>query len=90
MKSDQQSPKGINTGQPENLLKWTKKSPFADILTDEVIDIANIQNLVTFIKFSDEKWEAEAAFIDSTDLLHFSKPNTVDTKTIHGCLIDLT
>ena len=38
----------------ENLLKRIKKSLFAGILTDEVIDIANIQNLFTFIKIYGE------------------------------------
>ena len=56
----------------ENLLKWIKKSPFAGIRTDEVVDIANIQNLFTFIKIYDGgHWKAEAAFIGSADLLHF-------------------
>ena len=57
----------------ENLLKRIKNFYFFGILTVEVTDIANIQNLVTFIKFYDEeKVKAETAFIDSTDLLHFS------------------
>ena len=38
-----------------NLLKRIKKFPFFGILTDELNDIANIQNLVTFIKFYDEE-----------------------------------
>ena len=76
--------------QVKDLLKRIKKSPFFGILVDEVTDIANIQNLVTFIKFYDEeKGKAGTAFIDSTDLLHFSETNGADTKTIHDCLIDL-
>ena len=35
----------------ENLIKRFKKRPFFGMLTDEVIDIANLKNLVTFIKF---------------------------------------
>ena len=35
----------------ENLLKYIERSPCFGILTDKVTDIANIQNLVTFIKF---------------------------------------
>ena len=35
----------------EDLLTKIKASPFFGILTDEVTDITNIQNLVTFIKY---------------------------------------
>ena len=52
------------------------------MLTDEVIDIANLKNLVTFIKFCNaEKWNSEAPFIDSIDLLHFSEIKIADAKT---------
>ena len=39
----------------ENLIKRIKKSPLFGILADEVTDIKNIQNLVAFIQFYDEK-----------------------------------
>ena len=39
----------------ENLLKRIKKSSFFGILKDEVTEIANIQTLVTFMKFYDEE-----------------------------------
>ena len=56
----------------QNLIKRIKKSALFGVLTDKVTDIANIQNLLTFIKFYDEeKWKADAVFIDSIDLLHF-------------------
>ena len=60
------------------------------ILTDEVTDISNLQNLVIFIKYYDhEKREALTAFIDFTDLLNFSETNSADSQTIHDCLINL-
>ena len=74
----------------EDLLTKIKASPFFGILTDEVTDITNIQNLVTFIKYIDnETGEARTPFIDSSDILHFSKTNSADSETIHDCLVDL-
>ena len=69
----------INTGQSEkeNLLKQIKN------LHCLLTDIANIQNLVTFTKFYDD------AFIDLTDLLHFSETNAAIAKTIHDCLTNV-
>ena len=67
-----------------------KASPFFGILTDEVTDITNIQNLVTFIKYFDnETGESRTSFIDSSDILHFSKTNSTDSETINDCLVDL-
>ena len=72
------------------LLDKIQKSPFVGILTGEVTDISNIQNLVTFIKYYDhEKREAHTASIDSTDLLNFSETNSANSQTIHDCLINL-
>ena len=74
----------------EDLLIKIKASPFFGILTDEVTDITNIQNLMTFIKYFDnETGEARTSFIDSSDILHFSKTNSADSETIHDCLVDL-
>ena len=72
------------------LLDKIRKSPLFGILTDEVTDISNLQNLVIFIKYYDhEKREALTAFIDFTDLLNFSETNSADSQTIHDCLINL-
>ena len=72
------------------LLDKIWKSPFFGILTDEVTDISNAQNLVTFIKYYDhEKAQARTAFIDSTDLLNFLETNSSDSQTSHNCLINL-
>ena len=72
------------------LLDKIRKSEFFGILTDEVTDISNVQNLVIFIKYYDhEKREALTAFIDFTDLLNFSETNSADSQTIHDCLINL-
>ena len=72
------------------LLDNIRKSPFVDILAEEVTDISNIKNLVTFIKYYDhEKGETHTVFIDSTDLLNFSETNSADSQTIHDCLINL-
>ena len=74
----------------EDLLTKIKAFPFFGILTDEVTDITNIQNLVTFIKYFDnETGEARTSFIDSSDILQFSKTNSADSETIHDCLVDL-
>ena len=60
------------------------------MLTDEVTDITNIQNLVTFIKFYNyESGEVQTAFINSTDLLAFSESGSADAKSIHDCLLGL-
>ena len=67
----------------EDLLGKIKKSPFFGLLTDEIIDITNIQNLVTFIKFYES---GKTAFINSTDLLAFSESGSADAKSIHDCL----
>ena len=54
----------------EDLLTKIKASRFFGILTDELTDITNIQNLVTFIKYFDnETGEARTSFIDSSDIL---------------------
>ena len=67
-----------------------RKFTFFSIPTDEVTDILNVQNLVTFIKYYDhEKGEAHTAFIDSTDLLNFSETNSAVSQTIHDRLINL-
>ena len=74
----------------EDLLTKIKASPFFGILTDEVTDITNIQYLVTFIKYFDNQTgEARTSFIDSSDILQFSKTNSADSETIHDCLVDL-
>ena len=72
------------------LLDKIRKSPLLGILTDEVTDISNVQNLVIFIKYYDhEKREALTAFLDFTDLFNFSETNSDDSQTIHDCLINL-
>ena len=72
------------------LLDKVRKTLFFGILTEEVTDISNVQNLVIFIKYYDhEKGEAQTAYIDSTDLLSFSETNLTDPQTIHDCLINL-
>ena len=64
-----------------------RKSPFFGILTDEVTDISNIQDLVTFIKYRNhEKGEVHTPFID---LLNLSETNSGNSQTIHECLINL-
>ena len=70
------------------LLDKIRKSAFFGILTDEVTEILNIQNLVTFIN-DHEKGEVHIAFIDSTNFLNFLKTNSTDSQTIHGCLLNL-
>ena len=80
----------LGSQEKKNLLKRIKKPPYFGIFTDEVTDIANIQNLVTFIKFyGEEKEKTETTFTNSTDLLHFSETNAADTKTLFDCLINL-
>ena len=72
------------------MLNKIRKSPFFGILTDEVTDISNVQNLATFIKYNDhEKGEAHTALIDSTDVLNFSETYSAGSQPIHDCLIEL-
>ena len=73
-----------------SFLNKIRKSPFFGILTDEVTDISNVQNLATFIKYYDhEKGEAHTALIDSTDLLNFSETYSAGSQAIQDCLINL-
>ena len=79
----------LTIGNKEKLVSWIR-SPFFGILTEEVTDISNVQNLVTFIKYyGHEKGEVETAFIDSTNLLNFSETYVADPQTVHDCLINL-
>ena len=73
--------------QTKNVLLYKiRKSSIFGLLIDEVTDISNIQNLLTFIR---KRGEPHSAFINSTDFLGFSDTNLADSQTIHNCLINL-
>lgn len=63
-----------------------RNSPLFGILTDEVTDISNMSQLVTFVKYFDARsGEASTKFVGITDILADS--SAPDAATIHDCLV---
>ena len=57
------------------------------ILTDEVTDISNTQQLLTFINFYNaDSGRTETKFIHKADLLEESEPTSPDALSIFTCL----
>ena len=70
-----------------DLVGKIKDSGVFGLLTDEVTDVSNICQLVTFIKYFDmEKGKTETVFMDCSDLLSFSPQASPDADTITSCL----
>ena len=64
-----------------------KKTGMYGILTDEVTDISNIQQLLTFINFYNvDAGRTETKFIHTADLLEESEPTSPDALSIFTCL----
>lgn len=71
----------------EDLVTKIKESDVYGLLTDEVTDIANVCQLVSFIKYFDlEKGQSETKFIDCSDLLNFSPTSSPDADAIVACI----
>ena len=60
------------------------------LLTDEVTDISNIQQLLTFIKYYNrDKCETETKFVHTADLLAESENTAADSESIFKSLKEL-
>ena len=70
-----------------DLVDKIKQSDVYGLLTDEVTDISNLCQLVSFVKFFDvSKGKADTAFIDSSDVLEFSEDASPDADAIVSCI----
>lgn len=71
----------------EDMVEKIRHSEFYGLLTDEVTDISNICQLVTFIKLFDvEKGHADTIFIDCSDLLSHSPTASPNADSIVTCI----
>ena len=74
----------------EDIIQEIRKSNVHGLLTDEVTDLSNNLQLVTFIKYYDQNsGEAQTHFIDVSDVLEGSVDTAATAETIHDCLINL-
>ena len=74
----------------EGLTKRINNSKCFGLLTDEVTDISNVQQLVTFIRFFDmEKGDTSTVFVDSSDLLEQSEEGSPNASAILNCLVKM-
>ena len=71
----------------QDLVNNIKKYNLYALLTDEVTDISNICQLVSFVKFFDvDKGKADTAFLDCSDLLEHSVDASPNADAIVTCL----
>ena len=69
------------------IVEKIKTSEGFGLLTDEVTDISNIQQLVTFIQYYDEEvGDSVTKFMDTTDLLENSPESSPNADAIFECL----
>ena len=74
----------------ENIIQEIKKTNVYGLLTDEVTDLSNTLQLVTFIKYYDQNLgDARTRFVNVNDVLEGSVDTTATAETIHDCLINL-
>jgi hypothetical protein len=74
----------------EDIVKKVKTSGSFCILSDEVTDISNIQQLVTFIKYFDaEMCMPQTKFINTSDLLEESTSTSASAQAIFSSLKNL-
>ena len=60
------------------------------LLTDEMMDLSNTLQFVTFIKYYDQNLgDARTHFVGISDVLEGSVDTTATAETIHDCLINL-
>ena len=75
----------------EDIIQEIKKSNVYGLLSDEVTDLSNTLQLVTFIKYYDHKLgDAQTRFVDVSDVLEGSVDTAATAETIHDCLINLS
>ena len=71
----------------EDLVDKIKASKYFALLTDEVTDISNLCQLVSFVKFFDEKeGKPDTSFLDCSDLLEHSPDASPDADAIVTCI----
>ena len=74
----------------EDIIQEIKKSNVHGLLMDEVTDLSNTLQLVTFIKYYDQNLgDVRTHFVDVSDVLEGSVDTTATAETIHDCLINL-
>ena len=74
----------------EGLTKRIKNSKCFGLLTDQVTDISNVQQLVTFIKFFDmEKGDTATVFEEFSDLLEQSDDGSPNANAILNCPVKM-
>ena len=74
----------------EEIAEKINKSGAFGLLTDEVTDISNTSQLVTFAKyFDEEKGEAQTSFIGSSDILQDSEDTSANSASIFNSLVSL-
>ena len=80
----------LSSAIAERLTKRIENSKCFELLTDEVTDISNMQQLVTFIKFFDmQKGDTSTVFVDSSDLLEQSEEGSPNANAIFNCLVKM-
>ena len=71
----------------QDLVDKIKESDVYALLTDEVTDISNVCQLVSFVKIFDvDKGKAETAFLDCSDLLEHSPEASPNADAIVTCI----
>ena len=74
----------------EDIIQEIKRSNVYGLLMDEVMDLSNTHELVTFIKYYDQNLrDARTRFVNVSDVLEGSVDTTATAETIHDCLIIL-
>ena len=72
-----------------DIVEKIKRSDAYGLLTDEVTDISNLCQLVSFVKIFDvNKSVADTVFIDCSDVLEYSPDASPDADAIVACITD--
>ena len=73
----------------QDIVVKIKTSDVYGLLTDEVTDISNICQLVSFVKYYDyNKEKAETVFIDCSNLLEFFENSSPNADAIVSCITE--
>ena len=80
----------MNDQLTEDIIQAIKKSNVYGLFTDEVTNLSNNFQLVTFIKYCDQNFgDVQTRFVDVTNVLEGSVDTTATAETIRDCLINL-
>ena len=70
-----------------DVIEKIKEGGYFGFLTDEVTDISNVCQLVSFVKYFDnDKGKADTVFLNVSDLLSFSETSSPDANAIVNCI----